>query len=195
MQTAYGKSGSDQNAVTGSYKANLSTLGKITPLRAATEAYENTMLQNMDAAKGMIAKGSGTTGIPVVNRWQRYIKGEYKGDPDVAAFNTAIQTVKNEYAKIQSGSIGNTPVSDASRKEAEGMVNPNMTPQQIIANFDYMRKETGNRARALRAQEGALRSGLSGNSDMPNVPGITDPQAAAPHPADINSLLQKYGVQ
>lgn len=196
MQTASGKSGADQNAVTGSYKANVSTLAKITPLRAATEAYENTMLQNMDAAKQMIAKGAGTTGVPVINRWQRYIKGEYKGDPDVAAFNTAIQTVKNEYAKIQSGSIGNTPVSDASRKEAEGMVNPNMTPQQIMANFDYMTKETGNRARALRAQEGALRTGLSGGSDLPNIPGIHDPQSvqAPGQPAakviDFNSLPQ-----
>lgn len=182
-----GLGGADQNAITGTTKANMASLSKITPLRAATESYENTMLQNMDAAQGMLTKGAGTTGIPVINRWQRYIKGEYGGDPDVSAFNTAVQTIKNEYAKIQSGSIGNTPVSDASRKEAEGMINPNMTPQQLLANFNYMKRETGNRARALRASESALRSGLSGKGDMPNVPGVTDPQAtAAPTPSPMS---------
>lgn len=165
-----GMTGADQNANTATTKANTSSLGKITPLRAATEAYEGTMLQNMDLAKSMIAKGAGTTGVPVLNRWQNYIKGSYAGDPDVAAFQTAIQTVKNEYAKIQSGSIGNAPVTDSARREAEHMLDPSQTPAQLMANFNYMVQETGNRTRALRTQEQALRSGLSGHSDTPNMP-------------------------
>lgn len=178
---AKGLTGADQLAITAGAKSGSSALSKITPLRAATEAYENTMMQNIGLAKQYMAKGAGTTGVPVLNRWQQYAKGQYAGDPDVAKFQTAIQTIKNEYAKIQSGSIGNAPVSDAARREAEGMLDPNQTPAQLMANFDYMVKETGNRTRALRATEQAIKSGLSGKGDIPQLQGVAEPQAQQAH--------------
>lgn len=161
-----------------SVKANQGALGKIAQMSSAVNSFENTMLSNIDIAKDMIAKGQGpgTFGSPLVNRWQRYIKGQYAGDPDVAKFNTAILTIQNEYAKIQSGSLGNQPVSDSARSEAHRMLNPDMTPKQILANFDYMTQEVGNRSGSLNAQQQALRDAIQGAGDFSGV-------AAAPHSA------------
>ena len=102
----------------------------------------------------------------------------------MAAFQTAIQTVKNEYAKIQSGSIGNAPVTDSARREAEHMLDPSQTPAQLMANFNYMVQETGNRTRALRTQEQALRSGLSGTGDTPHL----QPAAAPTQTKTLNGV-------
>lgn len=177
------------------YKANSAALGKVTQMSSAVNSYEQTMLQNMDLAKGLMAKGAGTFGAPVVNRWQRYIKGQYKGDPDVAAFNTAIMTVQNEYAKIQSGSLGNQPVSDSARSEAHKMLNPDMNPDQIMANFDYMTKEVGNRSQSLTAQQQALHdaiTGASGFTGIPQQPPVALPQQTQQPPGTTQPGTVNY---
>lgn len=187
INSGQGLTGVDQNVNIATTKANSGALTKQTALRSATEGFENTMLQNMDVVRETLKKGAGTTGIPILNRYQQYIKGQYAGDPDVIALSNAIDTVADENAKIRSGTLGNTPATDAMRANIKSGLNSSMTPDQIEHAFQVMQKDAGNRSRALRAQEAALKSGLKGGNDMPNIPGISEPQAspAASHPATI----------
>ena len=180
INSGKGLGGTDQNAITGTTKANTAALSKQTQLRSATESFENTMLQNMNVARDLLKKGAGTTGVPIFNRWQRYVRGEYAGDPDVVALDNAIDTVADENAKIRSGTLGNTPATDSMRANIKAGLNGAMTPDQIEKAFQVMEKDAGNRSRALRAQEDALRSALKGKSDMPNIPGIHEPQSHEP---------------
>lgn len=174
-----GITGEDAVAVHAGTKANTATLGKQTQLRSATEGFENTMLQNMNIVEGLLKKGAGTTGVPVFNRYQQYLRGQYGGDPDVVALSNAIDTVADENAKIRSGTLGNTPATDSMRNSIRDGLNAAQTPEQILKAFNsVMRPDAANRTRALRAQEAALKSALRGGSDVPNVPGIRDNQPA-----------------
>lgn len=180
INSGKGLTGVDQNVAIATTKANSGSLGKQTALRTATEGFENTMLQNMNVVRDLLKKGAGTTGIPVLNRYQQYVRGQYQGDPDVVALANAIDTVADENAKIRSGTLGNTPATDAMRANIKDGLNKSMTPDQILGAFSVMEKDAGNRSRALRAQEEALKSGLKGKSDLPQIPGIREPQASAP---------------
>lgn len=183
INSGQGLTGVDQNVNIAATKANSGALGKQTALRSATEGFENTMLQNMNVARDLLKKGAGTTGIPVLNRYQQYIKGQYAGDPDVVALKNAIDTVADENAKIRSGTLGNTPATDAMRTSIHEGLNTSQTPEQILSAFSVMEKDAGNRSRALRAQEAALKRGLTGKNDLPQIPGIREPQAQGALPA------------
>lgn len=178
INSGQGLTGIDQNVNAANTKANSGALTKQTALRSATEGFENTMLQNMNVARDLLKKGAGTTGIPVLNRYQQYIKGQYAGDPDVVALKNAIDTVADENAKIRSGTLGNTPATDAMRASIHDGLNTSQTPEQILSAFGVMEKDAGNRSRALRAQEAALRRGIGGKNDLPQIPGIREPQAS-----------------
>lgn len=182
INSGQGLTGVDQNVNIATTKANSGALGKQTALRSATEGFENTMLQNMNVARDLLKKGAGTTGIPVLNRYQQYIKGQYAGDPDVIALKNAIDTVADENAKIRSGTLGNTPATDAMRASIHEGLNTSQTPEQILSAFGVMEKDAGNRSRALRAQEAALKRGLTGKNDLPQIPGIREPQAQGASP-------------
>lgn len=195
INSGQGLTGVDQNVNIASTKANSGALGKQTALRSATEGFENTMLQNMNVARDLLKKGAGTTGIPVLNRYQQYIKGQYGGDPDVVALKNAIDTVADENAKIRSGTLGNTPATDAMRTSIHEGLNTSQTPEQILSAFGVMEKDAGNRSRALRAQEAALKRGLTGKNDLPQIPGIREPQAQGASPALPASLPRLPAIQ
>src|SRR5205085_1463961 len=92
-------------------------------------AFERNATRNADIALANSAKVD-RTGVPVVNRWLLAGMKEIAGDKDVATFHQANETFINEYAKIMSGSMGNTAVTDSLRKEARDMLSTAQTPAQ-----------------------------------------------------------------
>lgn len=165
------------------YKANSQALGQVSKMRNSVESYEQTVQKNMDLLGTLIDKGAPKGGAPVINRWLQAGRASLQGDPDVTAYNTAIQTVVNEYAKVMAGGTGSAAASsDSARAEAAHLLNNAQTPAQVKAAIQTMRAEMSNRIESLKAQEGDLKRRLG--SSGPSTGGTPDKAA----------LKSKYGL-
>ncbi len=128
--------------------------------KAAIESFESTAKANAQIALDLLDKGAGgTNGIPVFNRWLQAGR-QATGDPEVAAFNTAIGAFKNEYAKIISGSTGSAGASDSSRREAEELINKGGSPEQLRAQIEVAFQEMGNRSKSIDDQIDRLNNSI-----------------------------------
>lgn len=146
---AQGISGEDIATGAASFKANSQALAQVTKMQTAIGSYEQTASQNADIALGLMQKGAGPTGSPVVDRWIRAGGKSIGGDADVSKFDTALNTFKNEYAKVMSGGYGAAGTSDSMRHEADQLISPNMSREQILGNIQVMKQDMANRTKAL----------------------------------------------
>ncbi len=146
-----------------SYKADTQSLGSLQKMSDSVLSFENTALMNMKIAEGLAEKGSGTELGPVINRWLQAGK-KATGDPDVKAFDAAIQTVANEYAKIMSGATGAQAATEGARAEAQAMVNAADSPRAIRKVFnDVMRPDMENRRKSLTGQTAEIKKRIGSN--------------------------------
>lgn len=162
-----GGSPSDDIAAQAYLKAGTSGLTKVVGYRNMVESFEQTADKNADMALSMMDKGAGPSGSPILNRWVQYGRKEIAGDPDVTAFNAALTTFKNEYAKIMSGQTGAAGTSDSARAEADELINNSMTPDQIRKTIQTMKMEMENRRTSLIDQENKVREGLRRTGTIP----------------------------
>ena len=107
-------------------------------------AFANTADKNIKLA-GQLSDKVGRTGVPVINRWLLAGKRSLAGDTDVVAFDVAIRTAINEYAKVTSSATGGAVTSDTARKEVESMLHAAQTPEQIKSVIGVLEQEIGNR--------------------------------------------------
>jgi hypothetical protein len=156
-----GVSGTDQRVNQLTTKANTSTLLQLKKQKIMIRAFEEMANKNADIALKMSAKVD-RTGTPVINRWILAGNNKLRGDVDTATFNTAVNVFSNEYAKIMSGSMGNTPVSDSARKEAHEILNTSQTPEQFRANVELLKREMKNRIIGLNQSEAELIQQMKG---------------------------------
>jgi hypothetical protein len=147
-------------------------LGQVTKNRAMVEAFSQTALKNADLALSLADKGAGPAGSPMLNRWIQYGRKNVAGDPDVASFDAALTTFKNEYAKIMSGATGAQGSTDSARHEADELISNAFTPEQLRSTIATMTKEMGNRRSSLLEQEQQLQRQISrrgGEGDSSDV--------------------------
>ena len=156
-------SGTDQRVAQLTTKASASTLLQLKKTKTMIKAFEEMANKNADIALEMSDKVD-RTGTPVINRWILAGNNKLAGDVDTATFNTAVNVFANEYAKIMSGSMGNTPVSDSARKEAHEILNTAQTPAQLRANIKLLQREMQNRIKGLDDSERELLKGMRGSS-------------------------------
>ena len=154
-ELASGVDGTDQRVAQLTTKASASTLLQLKKTKTMIKAFEEMANKNADIALEMSAKVD-RSGNPVVNRWFLAANNKIAGDVDTATFNTAVNVFANEYAKIMSGSMGNTPVSDSARKEAHEILNTAQTPAQLRANIKLLQREMKNRLIGLDESEHEL---------------------------------------
>ena len=154
-ELASGVDGTDQRVAQLTTKAIASTLLQLKKTKTMIKAFEEMANKNADIALEMSAKVD-RSGNPVVNRWFLAANNKIAGDVDTATFNTAVNVFANEYAKIMSGSMGNTPVSDSARKEAHEILNTAQTPAQLRANIKLLQREMKNRIIGLDESEHEL---------------------------------------
>jgi hypothetical protein len=160
-ELASGTSGTDQRVDQLTTKASASTLLQLKKTKTMIKAFEEMATKNADIALQMSAKVD-RSGVPVVNRWYLAGNNKLRGDVDTATFNTAVNVFANEYAKIMSGSMGNTPVSDSARKEAHEILNTAQTPEQLRANIKLLQREMKNRLIGLDESEAELIQQMKG---------------------------------
>ena len=160
-ELASGVNGTDQRVAQLTTKASASTLLQLKKTKTMIKAFEEMANKNADIALEMSAKVD-RSGSPVVNRWYLAGNNKLRGDVDTATFNTAVNVFANEYAKIMSGSMGNTPVSDSARKEAHEILNTAQTPEQLRANIKLLQREMKNRLIGLDESEAELIQQMKG---------------------------------
>ena len=85
---------------------------------------------------------------------------ELLGDPDVTKFNTSNYTFVNEYAKVVSGSMGNTAITDAARKHANDVLSTSQTKEQYKQNIALLKTEMQNRMKGFDQQRQELVGGM-----------------------------------
>lgn len=131
-------------------KADRAALDRLAILRANVGNFEATATKEADLAMNLAPKGAAGSGVPVVNRWIQAGRRDVAGDPDVVAFNAAITSFKNEYARIMSapGATGGV-TSDAARDEAESMINNAFTMPQLQNVIATMKRGMTNRISSI----------------------------------------------
>jgi hypothetical protein len=157
-----GTSVGDQAAKQAAYKASKNELSKLQSQRGTVMAFARTAEKNLDLALKLSEKVD-RTGSPVINRWLLAGKRSVAGDPDVSAFDAALRTGINEYAKVTSSATGGGVTSDSARKEVESMLNASQTKEQIKSVMEnVLRKDLKNRETGYDEQIRFIMDALKG---------------------------------
>lgn len=161
-------------------KAGQQSMGQLTKQQELVGAFEKTAGKNLDLVLDK-SQQADRTGVPIINRWLNAGKVAITGDKDVILLNNTIGTAMDEYAKVLSGSMGNTALSDAKIKQAQGMLSSAQTPEDIKAVVALMHQEMDNRTSSFVDQQSELRQMMEQHGlpkqGAPAVPGA--PQEGA----------------
>ena len=168
-------------------KATSSALNQLTKQATLVKSFEKTAVKNGDLAL-QLSEQTDRTGIPVVNKWVQAGQKSISGNPQISAFNAANETFVNEYAKIMSGSMGNTPVSDAARQHAHDMLSTVQTAEQYKAVHNVLRQEMNNRITGLNQELTATKQSLGGGSKPVTTNTTTNASRSK------EDILKQYGV-
>ena len=171
-----GVSPEDQRIAQIGNAANKSSLTQLSKSEAMVGAFEKNFNKNADLALKQSTVVD-STGIPIVNSWINAGKRSVTGDPKLSAYDTAIKATVNEYAKIISGSMGNTATALAEIKKVNELLAAAQTPAQVEAVIGMMKQETQNRMTGFKEQKAELTSGMKGkkNNANPSSPSVAPP--------------------
>jgi hypothetical protein len=177
------------------YKANAASYANLMKGGDQVSAFSRTTDLNLALALELSGRLD-DTGVPVANRALRKLQGKYAGDADVAAYEAAIRTAINEYAKAVTTVTGGGVTSDSARKEMEGILNTSMTQGQIESVIPILQQEMRNRLKSYGQQGDAIFSRMHGKPDA-NV--LDTPQqskdAGTTSPADeAEAYLRSRGL-
>lgn len=166
-------------------KADSAALVQTQKQVAATTTYINTFDANAKALQAQSDKLN-FGDAKVLNRaLQAWDKGT--SDPDYAKYGVFLNTVANEYAKIQSGSLGNAPLSDSARHEAHEVISSSLGKGGMAAVLDAMRTDSKNKLDELNTTQQFYVDKLGGKN--PQAPGTTgDTSSGAGKVVDFSSL-------
>lgn len=144
------------------YAGSKAELTKLLSQRGPLMAFAATADKNLAVAESLSERVD-RSGSPVLNRW--FLAGRRAtGDPDVAAFDTAVRVAINEFAKVTSSATGGGVTSDTARKEVETMLNAAQTPKQFKAVVKTLRQEMENRKQGYEEQIQVIQQGLGGTA-------------------------------
>lgn len=136
-------------------KANQQALGQLEKQATMVGAFEKTATANMNLALSLSDKVD-RLGSPIFDKWIQAGKKSITGNEEVAKFHAANETFINEYAKIMSGSMGNTAISDAARKNAHEILSNAYTKEQYRAVVQTLATEMQNRIQGFNSQREEL---------------------------------------
>lgn len=159
-------------------KADQSALRTVSNKEAAQAAFGKKL--DLDIGNLMNAfKAAGDLSSPLATRALREWQQGVQGDKETSKMITHLNAVQGEYAKIKSGSLGNSPASDAAMADAKEVINKYMNLGQIESVADAMRQEQQNNIIANRAEREEIQSRIAGRN--PRKGAATS--AATPTPA------------
>lgn len=175
LAKAAGQSGEADTITALANKANTAALGQVSKQENMIGSFEKTANMNADLALAASDKVD-RTGVPVLNRWIQAGRQNITGDVAASQFNAYNNVFANEYAKVISGSMGNTPVSDQARQHALDVINTAQTKEQYAGVVQALKADMANRMAGFKQQRTALTQGLS----APGAAAATAPATTLP---------------
>lgn len=148
------------------FHASATALGQLEKQKNMAMAFEGTTVRNLDIVQNMSNKVD-RTGSPILNKYALYLKGQVAGDADTQLLKNSVISAANEYAKVISGSTGSAAATDASRREAEELLNASFSKGTTTKVIAQMKQEMENRRKGFDDQLGQLRQQMKGNPARP----------------------------
>jgi hypothetical protein len=165
-------------------KAQLDAFVPLAKQEAAVTNYVKTFDKNIALARAALDKISNTN-IPALNAWLlNPAKRQLTGDPDLKALGVYVSSLQAEFAKIQSGAMGNSVTADAAIKRAQETINTADSPRAFRAALDAMVKESRNRLDSFEDTRKEMAAKVRGQP-APVAPGAATPTQKAPAAASI----------
>lgn len=161
MSKARGDSPTEQRVSQLSNVANKSALQQLVKSEAMVGAFEENFRSNVDIAKEYIAK-VGNTDMPLLNKGVQYIERKFTDDPALGGLDIALKTVVNEYAKIVSGSMGNTATAEGEFKKITALLAAADTMGKALEVISVMERETENRMKGFQTQKDRIIDAMTG---------------------------------
>lgn len=183
LAKAEGQDAGDLQGNKADIKAQTAALTQMSKLDAAIGNFEQTAIKNADLSLKLAKKGMGGTNFPTINAWVNAARTG-TGSGDVIAFRNALTTFKTEYAKILSGATGAAGITDAARREADTLMNENMSPDQLEKAVSTAKIEMENRRKSIREQIDQTRKGIKS---------VGKPAAAGPKVGDVQDGYKYKG--
>lgn len=177
LQRGQGLTGADAAATVAGAKANSRALGSLATQSAQVSAAEQTAEQTADLALRLAREGGVGPSAQIFNRPIQQIRGQLS-DPKAAAFNNALGTFRDEYAKVLSGAGGQS--TDALRHEVDQRINRTMSLPELEHVVSTMKQEMQFRIQSQDAEQANLQGRIKGGGH-------------APAPAGRPSLDQIFG--
>lgn len=164
MDAQEGVSGRDARVTQIGGKANTSSLTQLAKQKAMVSAFEKNANSNADLAVNA-SNQLDRTGVPLFNKWLQAGRSG-TGSVEANKFNAANETFVNEYAKVMSGSMGNTPVSDSARAHAHSILSTANTKEQYKGTIDLLKQEMANRMQGFDDEEQTIRDSMKGTKQL-----------------------------
>lgn len=164
-------------------KAQQAMLTDMTKRTSVADSSEQTALKNLGVARDMLAKAD-QTGSPLANTIVNKVRGGMFGDPDVSAYQNAISTARNEYARVISMATGAQGITDAAMREGQKLFPDDLAPAQFESNFAVAQRDMANRTGSMHDQISAAKKGFHAPVVTPptvgggNLPSYPDEAAA-----------------
>jgi hypothetical protein len=157
--------GMDVPALRAFYKSNAASLAQQQKSYDSVQGFMATADRNADLLDQTLAKIP-DSGVPVFNGPLRDLAKKFGGSPEVSQFSTYLKSVQNEYARIISQPNLAGQLTDSARKEAEQLIDPNATVQQIMASLQALRNEGSNRLTSIGEQIQRIQSRIGGGQNQ-----------------------------
>lgn len=165
-------------------------LAQLTKQSTMANAFSATAQKNGELLLSLTDKGVGPSGVPLIDRWIQAGRKNVAGDPDVTAFNIAMETFKTENAKVLSGATGAAGITDAAREHVDALLSKASTKEQIEAAVKTFEMERTNRVSSYQDQMEALQKRIAGGSGQ-----VTNsPAATATNPTGAKAAAPTDGL-
>jgi hypothetical protein len=166
-------------------KAQTAMMSDMTKRAAVADAAEQTVLRNMSIVRETLGKAD-QSGSPFINTLENKVRQGLMGDPDVSAYQNALTTMRNEYARVVSMATGAQGLTDHAMKEGYKLFPDGLAPSQFEANAQIAQREMGNRTGSMHDQIAQARSTLrapahgAGSVGVVNTPDVSTAGGAQP---------------
>lgn len=175
-------------------QAQISALNDITKKQVNVSAFERNANKGLLMVRDLAPKVD-NTGVPIFNEWLNAGKKKITGSTPLAQFSAAHETFVSEYAKIMSGSMGNSPATDTAAAHARGLLDTAQRPQDYLGVLDILEKEMQNRISGYNGERKDIMESMSGQGtySAPGIPAAAPAAPAAPAPSGPKDFSKLWG--
>lgn len=163
-------------------KSQQAALTDMTKRTSVADASEQTALKNLQVARDTLAQAD-QTGSPLANSIVNKVRAGMFGDPQVSAYQNAISTARNEYARVISMATGAQGITDHAMREGQKLFPDDLSPAQFETNFAVAQKDMANRTASLHDQISNFKKGIHTPQGSSATPAVTPPAATSGIPA------------